>query len=230
MSATAPTIFLLSPARCSTTRALALIEARSSSEVARLLHSSSGAPLGDVFAFLSSLYFRGKLTYARTFARPAGAAAGVYVITPGAGLLVESQRIDAAGMRAFATTEVHHENDAFCAPLVRDAQRLLQHAGPHARFVLLGSIASAKYVAPLQQALDNRLLFPADFVGRGDMSRGGLLLRCASEARELAYVPVLGATLHGPRPAKLPPLRSPAAERSSRPVRRAASKVTSASG
>ena len=210
MSASVPTIFLLSPARCSTARALALIEARSSTEVANALHSAAGAPLGEVFAFLSSLYFRGKLTYARAFARPFGAASGVYVITPGAGLLVESTRIDAAGMRAFAATEVHHENDAFSVPLVRDARRLSQTAGERARFVLLGSIASAKYVAPLQHALDNRLLFPGDFVGRGDMSRGGLLLRCASEARELDYVPVLGATLHGPRPAKLPPLRRPA--------------------
>ena len=29
-----------------------------------------GAPIGEVFSFLSSLYFRGKLTYAQRFAAP----------------------------------------------------------------------------------------------------------------------------------------------------------------
>ena len=51
-----------------------------------------------------------------------------------------------------------------------------------------------------------RLRFPIDFVGRGDMSRGGLLLRKASEGVELPYEAVLGAVLHGARPPKLPPL------------------------
>ena len=74
----------------------------------------------------------------------------------------------------------------------------------HTRFVLLGSIASDKYVEPLLQVFGERLLFPADFVGRGDMSRGGLLLRAAREGSELAYTPVLGATRRGSRPARLP--------------------------
>ena len=45
------------------------------------------------------------------------------------------------------------------------------------------------------------------FVGRGDMSRGGLLLRHASNGVELDYAPIAGAVLHGKRPPKLPPLR-----------------------
>jgi hypothetical protein len=48
-----------------------------------------------------------------------------------------------------------------------------------------------------------RLHFPADFVGRGDMSRGGLMLRCVTEGRELEYAPILGATRRGARPPKL---------------------------
>jgi hypothetical protein len=202
-----PTIFLLSPARCGTARALALTSERAQSELARQLHSADGAPLGELFAFLSSLYFRGKLAYARAFARPAGDAAGVFVITPGEGLRIESERISAARMRAYAQVEVHHANEAFAAPLLRDASALATRAGDDVRFVLLGSIASAKYVAPLQQVLGERLLFPADFVGRGDMSRGGLLLRAAADGRELDYCPVLGATVRGPRPARLPPRR-----------------------
>jgi len=71
--------------------------------------------------------------------------------------------------------------------------------------VLLGSIASPKYVDALLQIFGPRLLFPADFVGRGDMSRGGLLLRHAAANVELPYVPVAGAVRHGPRPPKLAP-------------------------
>jgi hypothetical protein len=48
-----------------------------------------------------------------------------------------------------------------------------------------------------------RLVFPSTFVGRGDMSRGGLLLRHARDGRELEYEPVVGAVRHGKRPPKL---------------------------
>jgi hypothetical protein len=202
-----PTIFLLSPARCSTERARALTAQRGASELAQQLHSQDGAPLGELFAFLSSLYFRGKLAYARAFARPARETAGVFVIAPGEGLTLESEHISADRMRAYAEVEVHHENAAFAAPLLRDALALAARAGDDARFVLLGSIASAKYVAPLQQAFGERLLFPTDFVGRGDMSRGGLLLRATADQRELEYSPVLGAIVRGPRPPRLPPRR-----------------------
>jgi hypothetical protein len=69
--------------------------------------------------------------------------------------------------------------------------------------VLLGSIATGKYVDTLIESLGPRLLFPSDFVGRGDMSRGGLLLRSAREGRELDYIPVAGALRRGKRPPKL---------------------------
>ena len=77
--------------------------------------------------------------------------------------------------------------------------------------MLLGSIASPKYVDILTAIFGERLQFPIAFVGRGDMSRGGLLLRHASDGVELDYVPVLGASLHGARPPKLPPLAALAA-------------------
>ena len=74
-------------------------------------------------------------------------------------------------------------------------------------FVLLGSVATEKYVEPLLKVFGDRLLFPSDFVGRGDMSRGGLMLRCARSGAELPYVPLLGAAVHGKRPPKLPKLK-----------------------
>ena len=72
---------------------------------------------------------------------------------------------------------------------------------------LLGSIASDKYVTALLEVFGERLTFPKVFVGRGDMSRGGLLLRSARYDVELEYVPVMGAVRHGPRPPRLAPLR-----------------------
>ena len=78
---------------------------------------------------------------------------------------------------------------------------------PVLRVVLLGSIATSKYVEPLLEVFGDRLLFPAEFVGRGDMSRGGLMLRSARAGAELTYVPVAGATRRGPRPARLPRIK-----------------------
>ena len=49
------------------------------------------------------------------------------------------------------------------------------------QFVLLGSVATDKYVGPLLDVFGDRLYFPATFAGRGDMSRGGLLLRARGE-------------------------------------------------
>ena len=75
--------------------------------------------------------------------------------------------------------------------------------GATTRFVLLGSVASKKYVRPLTCVFGDHLLFPPEFIGRGDMSRGGLLLRAVRDGAELAYAPLEGATRHGKRPPKL---------------------------
>ena len=87
-------------------------------------------------------------------------------------------------------------------PIERDLRRSFapRTATSNCRFVLLGSIATKKYVDVLLPILGERLLFPAEFVGRGDMSRGGLMLRAAREHRELDYIPIEGAIRHGTRP------------------------------
>jgi hypothetical protein len=196
------TVFLLSPARCGGPRARML--AVSSTEVGLQLQAG-GAPLGDVFAWLSALYFRGKLTYARRFARPPGGLAGAFVMAPGAGLRDADARISAADLRAMATVDI--ETTGFVRPLRRDAALLDQLCGPSARVVLLGSIATGKYVDTLLDVFGPRLVFPSEFVGRGDMSRGGLLLRAARSGEELPYASIASAVRHGPRPPKLPALR-----------------------
>lgn len=198
-------VFLLSPANCSGKKAGLLQSAQADHDLARRLRSD-GAPLGEVFSFMSSLYFRGKLAYARTFARAPHGAAGIQVITPCDGLATPDSRIGVDALRRWAGVPVDPGEPRYREPLLRDLERL-RSAWDDAEVILLGSIASPKYAQLLTSIVGHRVLFPLDFVGRGDMSRGGLMLRCADEGRELQYVPLVGATRHGPRPARLPPLR-----------------------
>ena len=206
-----PTVFLLSPASTSGRRAAMLLRDSAQFPLARALRSPGGAPLGDLFSFCSSLYFRGKLTYARAFGRPPAGLCGAFVITPGEGLRDPAEPVTLARLRRYDEVRIQPSETRYLEPLLRDAHALKTLAGPDCRIVLLGSIASARYVEPLLDVFGERLVFPPTFVGRGDMSRGGLLLRCADAGEELDYQPVLGAQRHGPRPARLPPRRRAAA-------------------
>ena len=176
-------------------------------ELAKSLRSQ-GVPLGEVFSFISGLYFRGKLTYARAYADPPPDTCGVFVITASGGLVPADKIFTLDELRAVATGDVHEANSRYRLPLERDAQQLRERMGLHCDAVLLGSVATSKYVEPLLGIFGERLLFPAEFVGRGDMSRGGLLLRCAREKIQLTYVPVAGTLKHGKRPTKLPKLKT----------------------
>jgi hypothetical protein len=205
-------IFLLSPANCGGIRAQIVASPNADFELAQRLRSTEGAPLGEVFSFVSGLYFRGKLAYARRFARPPDpddplVAAGVLVITPNAGLRSVDTPVTLASFQAFARVPIALDNASYREPLVRSARTLERAAGPDCDVVLLGSVASGKYAEVLQPIFGDRLLFPSDFVGRGDMSRGGLMLRCVMDDLELQYMPIQGAVRHGARPPKLAPLR-----------------------
>jgi hypothetical protein len=206
-------IFLLSPANCGGTRARQALSPNATFALAAALRSSDGAPLGELFSFVSGLYFRGKLTYARRFARPAEpdnpvVGSGVHIITATAGLRSPDTLVTRAAVQAFGKGDIDASNARYRRPLEASARAVLAEVGTECEVVLLGSVASPKYVDILTAIFGARLLFPIAFVGRGDMSRGGLLLRHASDGVELDYEPVLGAVLHGSRPAKLPPLRS----------------------
>jgi hypothetical protein len=206
-------VFLLSPANCNGMRARMAMSPAAQFSVARQLRSAEGAPLGDVFSFVSGLYFRGKLAYARAFARPPDpsdpvAAGGVLVITPNAGLRPADIPIDLDAFQGFAQAAIDAQNPAYRRPLEQGARALADAVGPECDVVLLGSIASGKYVEVLQPIFGDKLVFPPAFVGRGDMSRGGLMLRCVLAGLELEYVPVAGAVRHGQRPPRLEPLRT----------------------
>jgi hypothetical protein len=182
--------------------------------LARQLRAREGAPLGEVFSFVSGLYFRGKLAYARRFARPPDpdnptTAGGVLTITPNAGLRSVETRVTLSSFKGFTGADIHLENRAYRVPLERGARALLDAIGPDCDVVLLGSIASGKYVELLLPIFGERLVFPPAFIGRGDMSRGGLLLRCVDAGVELEYAPLTGSVRRGPRPPKLDPRTRP---------------------
>jgi hypothetical protein len=200
-------VFLLSPARCDGERAKLLINPQGQSALAARLRETKGAPIGEVFSFLSSLYFRGKLTYARTFATPPRGVPASLVITADRGLVTPETHVRRDDLVAFSRVDIVGGNEQYLAPLRRDVGALARELGESTQVVLLGSIATGKYVDVLLDALGERLVFPPVFVGRGDMSRGGLLLRHAREGRELDYAPVAGAIRHGQRPPKLEPIR-----------------------
>jgi hypothetical protein len=178
-------------------------------ELARRLRSASGITIGEVFTFLSGLYFRGKIAYANAFARPVRGMSGVLVITPTRGLIDAATPIGLDDLREFAEVDIDETDPRYRLPLERDALKLATQLKNRGDVVLLGSVATGKYVSVLLEILGDRLCFPADFVGRGDMSRGGLLLRCAVDARELEYIAVEGAIRKGKRPPKLEPRRYP---------------------
>jgi len=197
-----PRIFLLSPAHCGGRRAAVLLNERATFPLAQRLRAT-GLPLGEAFSFLSGLYFRGKLTYAARFARPPADHPGVQVITTDRGLLEADAPIGIGDLRAFGTVDIHADAPAYRTPLQRDIARLGLVAD--LEVVLLGSVATGRYVDVLLESLGDRLLFPSEFVGRGDMSRGGLLLRAADSGQELSYEPVAGARRRGRRPPRLAP-------------------------
>jgi hypothetical protein len=185
---------------------------RAKFDIAARLRGEDGVAIGEVFAFVSGLYFKGKLMYALTFARPPApgaplAGSGALVITPTAGLRPAETRVTADALRAFAAVDIAADDPRYRAPLLASARALNDEVGPECEVVLLGSIASAKYVEVLRHVFGRRLLFPIAFVGRGDMSRGGLLLRCVRSGEELEYVAVEGAVRHGPRPPRLAPIK-----------------------
>lgn len=197
--------FLLSPAYAAGRRAQMLLNGRAEFELARRLRAADAVSLGEVFVFLSGLYFRGKLAYANAFARPD--LSRVLVITPTRGLLPAATLVTLADLREFAEVDIEEGDPRYRRPLERDLRRLVRQLTPQCEVVLLGSVATGKYISVLLEILRERIRFPAEFVGRGDMSRGGLLLRCAVDRTELSYIPVEGAVRKGKRPPKLTPRR-----------------------
>lgn len=193
------TVFLLSPAFCGGRRAGILLNPKS--QAATVLELRSGKmTLGRAFAFMSGLYFRGKVSYAERFGE-------ALVITPTRGLQPPSLPFNLGLLREFAVGDVSLDNPEYRLALARDVTALAERLDQRSQVVLLGSVASGKYVDVLLPVLGDRLRYPTAFIGRGDMSRGGVMLRSAASGIELEYdVLTAGVRPRGPRPPKLDPL------------------------
>jgi hypothetical protein len=164
--------------------------------------------LGEAFSFVSGLYFRGKLTYATAFGRAPALVPPVLIITPTRGLQSPDTCVTTDVIEEFASVDVDADEPRYRSPLDRDLAILDEQVPQQARVILLGSLATTKYVDLLVGTLGDRLYYPPSFVGRGDMSRGGLLLRSTAAGSELEYAPLhAGSQRHGARPPKLGPLR-----------------------
>jgi hypothetical protein len=199
-------VFLLSPANTSAIRGQLLLNRASEFELAQRIRGQ-GATLGELFSFISSLYFRGKLAYAEAFSRSPTGYPPTLVITTSRGLLPPETVITLDDLAEMSAVPIDPGDPRYRDPLCRDARALARLLPAGSRIVLLGSIASGKYVDPLLEIFGANLLFPQLFVGRGDMSRGGLMLRCAEAGLELDYVSVDSAVRRGSRSPKLSPAR-----------------------
>jgi hypothetical protein len=203
---TPATVFLLSPAYCGGRRATMLMRPEAAFPLAQQLRAGS-LGVGPAFAFMSGLYFRGKLAYAARFGRSGSRwVEPTLVITPTRGLQAPDWAVTLDVLREFADGEVSVSNRGYRSALERDVATLAMQLGKKSRVVLLGSVATGKYVDILLPLLGDRLCYPSSFIGRGDMSRGGLMLRSAASGEELDYIPLqAGVRPRGPRPPKLDP-------------------------
>jgi hypothetical protein len=184
-----PRIFLLSPAHLGGERAQILLRPEAQFELAQRVRKREGAPVGEIFAFLSGLYFRGKLTYAAAFACAPAGVAPAYVITSNRGLCTVDTCFNRQALLRLGSVDIDARDPRYKKPLLRDARALVPQI-EGAPVVLLGSVASAKYIEVLHDVFGDRLLFPRDFLGRGDMSRGSIMLKAARAGVELPYAPV----------------------------------------
>src|ERR1700722_9893948 len=174
-----PRIFLLSPANASGLRAKMILSERAQFALASRLRQE-GLPLGEIFSFISGLYFRGKLAYAQAFGATENGDPRAFVITAGGGLIPPDTLFTVEKLREISSVPIEAKEMRYREPLERDAREILQRVGAECEVVLLGSVATPKYVEPLLGIFGERLMFPAEFLGRGDMSRGGLMLRYAA--------------------------------------------------
>lgn len=185
-------LFFLSPASLNGLRAKQLMSPRAKFDAAVRYRSEEGVEIGDAFAFMSALYFRGKIAYARAFAVPSPVigGGGIFVITSGYGLVPPDWRINEERMKRMRKFDIDMTARSYVKPLRDHAQLIAEalEAEPDAQVVLLGSVATGKYVDVLRPILGEKLRFPSAFAGLGDMARGGLMLRAARAGRELEYV------------------------------------------
>src|SRR6201987_5975119 len=175
VQAPVPRIFLLSPANARGIRAQLMLREGASFPLALKLRDGC-LTLGEAFSFISGLYFRGKLAYARAFAHPPAGLSGAYVITTNQGFVPVETPVSAEELDSFSRDLIDAQNRNYSDPLVCTALAISAATSGDCPIVLLGSVASGKYTHHLLPIFGELLQFPLEFVGRGDMGRRGPFL------------------------------------------------------
>src|SRR5690349_3284756 len=109
-------IFLLSPASCGGERARILLREAATFDLARKVRTPRGATVGEVFSFLSGLYFRGKLVYATTFEDPPPRVRGSLVITTNRGLIPADTRVTSQDLRDMGAQPIDTDDPGYQRP------------------------------------------------------------------------------------------------------------------
>jgi hypothetical protein len=189
-----PKLFLLSPASATGRRARQLASPGAGFATAKRFRSPGGVPVDEAFSFMSALYFRGKIAYARRFACSREEVAGepILIIAPGFGFVPPHWPVTVERLRKLARTTVDLRCRAYARPMREQAEVLADRLPADFRVVLLGSIATGKYLDLLLPAFGTRLCYPGVFAGAGDMRRGSLMLAAARAGVELDYLPLIG--------------------------------------
>src|SRR5688572_27718486 len=138
-SMTAFRVFLLSPANSTGKRAEFLVNPGAGFELAHRFQRE-GAEVGEIFSFLSGLYFRGKLAYSRFFARPFEGSNGVYVITSNRGLIAPETRVTPDDLAEFSRIPIDGKEERYVEPLTRSASVVAAEMPEGTQVVLLGSV------------------------------------------------------------------------------------------
>ena len=123
------TLFLLSPAFLGGERAALVVRPQADFALAQQLRSPEGAPLGELFSFLSGLYFRGKVAYAQAFGRSPEGLPPALVISPGEGLRFLHERITLERLRGWAEVPIDEHNPRFTEPLLPMPRRSSRRCG-----------------------------------------------------------------------------------------------------
>src|SRR5688572_26692697 len=122
-------VFLLSPARLTGKRANILMRPEARFDLANRLRSE-GLPLGEIFSFMSGLYFRGKLTYANAFASPPHGVAGSYIITSARGLVPATTHTTLQDLEILAGTPIDPADAFYYRTVQEGARNLLNQMDP----------------------------------------------------------------------------------------------------
>jgi hypothetical protein len=110
-------VFLLSRAYTSAIRGQLLLNSNSEFELAQRIRRQ-GAPLGELFSFISSLYFRGKLPYAKA------GFPSTLVVTTSRGLLLPETVITLDDLLEMSAVSIDPGDARYREPLCQDARAL----------------------------------------------------------------------------------------------------------